>query len=87
MLSSGAKARWDVTTLREAYQNMTGYFESPPNFVQVMEVMNEWPDKQSGDVGWAYAAIAGIGESEAVTIVVSAEDGKHLIRNVEWGRP
>ena len=87
MLSSEAKARWDVTALRDAYRNMTEYFEAPPNLAQVMEVMTEWPDKQPGDVGWAYAAIAGEGESEAVTVVISSEGGKHLVRNVEWGRP
>ena len=87
MLSSVAKAKWDVTSLRTAYGNMVEYFESPPTFVQVMEAMTEWPDKKPHDVGWAYAAIAGDGGSEAVTVVVSSEGGHHLIRSVEWGRP
>jgi len=87
MLSSVAKTQFDPATLRSTYLQMIEYFESPPNFVQVMEAMTEWPDKQPLDVGWAYAAIAGQGESEAVTVVVSSEGGRHLIRNIEWGRP
>jgi len=87
MLSSVAKNQFDPATLRSTYLQMIEYFESPPNFVQVMEAMTEWPDKQPLDVGWAYAAIAGQGESEAVTVVVSSEGGRHLIRNIEWGRP
>jgi hypothetical protein len=84
MLSSDAKAKWDVATLRSRYLKMVGYFPSPPNFVQVMEAM---PANDPHDVGWAYAAIIGDGEGEAVAVVVSSEGGKHLIRSIVWGRP
>jgi hypothetical protein len=87
MLSSGAKATRDEAVLRGEYLKMVEHFESPPNFVQVMEAMTEWPDKQPDDVGWAYAAIAGDGGSEAIIVIVASEGGKHLIRSVEWGRP
>jgi hypothetical protein len=53
----------------------------------VVNTMEDWPDKQPRDIGWAYAAIAAEGESEAVTVVVCDEGGKHLIRSIEWGRP
>lgn len=87
MLSSAAKAEWDVAMLRAAYLGMVEYLESPPQLVQVMEVMTEWPDKRADDVGWAYAAIAAEDGSEAVTVVVSSEGGHHVIRSIEWGRP
>ena len=87
MLSSVAKSELDPAKLRTTYLEMVNYFEAPPNFVQVMEAMTEWPDKQPSDLGWAYAAIAGVDESEAVAVVVSWEGGRHLIRSVEWGRP
>ena len=87
MLSSAAKAEWDVATLRTRYLEMIEYLESPPNLVQVMETMTEWPAKQPDDVGWAYAAIAAEDGSEAVTVVVTSEGGKDLIRSIEWGRP
>jgi hypothetical protein len=87
MLSSAAKRDWDPGKLRTRYLKMVGYFESPPNFVEVMEAMSEAEDKEPLDVGWAYAAIMGEGESEAVAVVVSSEGGKHLIRSITWGRP
>jgi hypothetical protein len=49
--------------------------------------MSEWPGKIPGDVGWAYAAIGGDMVSEAVTVVVTDEHGRHVIRSLEWGRP
>lgn len=89
MLSSAAKAEWGPEKLKAAFHQMLEYCESPPNFVQVMEVMTEWqyPAMQPNDVGWAYAAIAGDDWSEAVTVIVSSEGGRDVIRNIEWGRP
>lgn len=87
MLSSAAKSEWDPARLRSTFLQMVEYFESPPSFVQLMEVMTEWPDKQPLDVGWAYAAIAGEVGSEAVTVIVSSENGAPVIRSIEWGRP
>ena len=49
--------------------------------------MDYWPDKQPRDIGWAYAAIWGEGFSEAVTVTVAEEEGKEVIRVLEWGRP
>ena len=87
MLSTSAIREWSASSLQEAYTKMVEYFGSPPSFVQVVQAMTEWPGKMPGDVGWAYAAIAGEGESEAVTVVVASEGGKHVIRSIEWGRP
>lgn len=87
MLTASAKSEWDAETLQRTYLEMVKYFASPPNSVQVSEVMTEWPDRQPRDVGWAYAAIVGEGESEAVTVIVSSVSDRHLIRSLEWGRP
>jgi hypothetical protein len=51
---------------------------------KLMESMTDWPDKQSGDIGWAYVAIEGEQGSEAVTVVVTRDK---KIRSIEWGRP
>src|SRR5687767_11787719 len=51
---------------------------------QVMQTMTDWPDKQRGDLGWAYVAIAGEHGGEGITLVVTRE---HKIRSIEWGRP
>jgi hypothetical protein len=87
MLSAGARAEWPPAALQSAYTSMIEHFEGPAGFVQVAEVMSEWPGKIPGDVGWAYVAIAGDIASEAVTVVVHDENGRHVIRSIEWGRP
>jgi hypothetical protein len=70
---------------------MVQYFGGPAHNVEVIETMEEWPQKIQGDLGWAYVAIsATISDrsfSEAVTVVVSDENDCQVIRSVEWGRP
>lgn len=87
MLSASAKAEWPASLLGSTYREMVGYFETPPNLVMVMNTLEDWPGRRPHDVGWAYAAIAGESESEAVIVVVSEEGGHHLVRSIEWGRP
>jgi hypothetical protein len=49
--------------------------------------MTSWPSKQPSDIGWAYVSIGGDVYSEAVTVVVTSEQGEAKIREVEFGRP
>jgi hypothetical protein len=55
--------------------------------MEVGHAMETWPDKQPADVGWVYVGIGGDVYSEAVTVIVTREDGRLKIRAVEWGRP
>ena len=55
--------------------------------LEVGQTMEAWPDKQPHDVGWAYVSIGGDVYSEAVTVVVARENGRLVIRQVEFGRP
>jgi hypothetical protein len=66
---------------------MIEYFSTPPDYIHVDAVMTDWPGKQPQDIGWAYTSIACDGEAEAVTVIVCTENEKHLIRDIEWGRP
>jgi len=87
MLAASLKASLPASQLKSAYHSMIEYGDEPPDIVAVMTVLDDWPDKQAGDVGWAYAAIGGLGYSEAVSVVVSHESGRSVIRSIEWGRP
>jgi hypothetical protein len=87
MLSAAAKREWPAAVLESTYQEMVEYFETPPHLVMVMNTLEDWPDKRPNDIGWAYAAIAGESESEAVTVVVTDAGGHRVVRSVEWGRP
>ena len=49
--------------------------------------MEDWPNKEPGDLGWVYVGIHGSGFVEAVTVVVSQTGEGARIREIEWGRP
>jgi diadenosine tetraphosphatase ApaH/serine/threonine PP2A family protein phosphatase len=86
-LSTTLASRTDAGELEARYTAMIAYGGSPVAVVQVMTEMEHWPAKQSGDVGWAYVAMAGDTFSEAVTVVVAREGDRLVIRDIEWGRP
>jgi hypothetical protein len=85
--------RADLTPARlEAeLRRMCEYGDGPPTDICYMPCEDaldvNGPDKQPGDLGWAYVAIEGDGYSEAVIVTVALVDGAPLIRDVEWGRP
>jgi hypothetical protein len=55
--------------------------------IEVAHTMTSWPEQQPSDLGWAYISIGGDVYSEAVTVVVTSEDGEAKVRMVEFGRP
>jgi hypothetical protein len=70
------------------YATMIGYGEGePPTLVEALQYAEDWPAKESGDLAWIYVAIAAESYSEAVTLVVAAEDARLGVRTAEWGRP
>jgi hypothetical protein len=87
LLTAGAKLRLPPSELQKQYRAMTDYGSGPATHVQVVQDFASWPGKQRNDVGWVYVAISGDTFSEAVTVVVSRENGLDAIRSVEWGRP
>lgn len=56
--------------------------------VSVDSEMENWPEKQPDDAGWAYVSIFRDSPdgafAEAVTVIVN---DKGLIRDIVWGRP
>ncbi len=86
-LAASLKAALPLSQLKSEYESMIEYGDDPPDIVAVTTVLDDWPDKQLGDIGWAYAAIGGSGYSEAVSVVVSRERGHSVVRSIEWGRP
>lgn len=55
--------------------------------VPILIVLEDWPDKQAQDLGMVYTSFVGDGNCEAVTVVLTQEDGAVRIRSLEWGRP
>ena len=87
LLASNLRKETTAQDLKDAVEAMTQYVERPVTTAEVMNTLDDWPDKEEGDVGWAYVAMAGDGFSEAVTVIVHSEDSRLLIRSLEWGRP
>ncbi len=87
MLSPELARECSAAELAAAYSAMVASAEGPPWLVEVMGKLDDWADRRAEDVGWAYVAIAGVGFSEAIAVVVASRGEKPLIREIEWGRP
>jgi hypothetical protein len=89
LLTKEAKEIYTPERLATEYKKMVSYGDGP---VKVEEFdgfmdMDDWPARQPQDIGSAYIPISGSDFSEAVTVVVSDENGSPKIREIEWGRP
>ena len=87
LLAESMKSEFSASALQVEFERMIAYGGCPPNHVEVMNVMDDWPAKKPGDAGWAYVAIAGDGYSEGIAVVVCTDHDNDRVRLVEWGRP
>ena len=87
MLTPELAAEQTAGELGAVYEDMISIGDGPPEVVEGVTTLDEWPDKEPGDIGWAYVAIYGDGFSEAVAVVVTEHEGQPAIRYIEWGRP
>ena len=87
LLDSNIESQWSPEKLGASYKKMIEYGEGAATNIEVIEIMNDWPDRKENDIGWAYVAIEGSDYAEAVTVIVSKENGDYRIRDIEWGRP
>lgn len=89
MLSKALRQEMQPQDIEASYNAMIEYGEGQPDQIEVINIdnMDGWPSRQEQDLGWAYIAICGDGYSEAVSVVVAEEEGREVIRLLEWGRP
>jgi len=89
LLTTKAQQVQSPDNFREAVIGMTTYAPGPIRSVIVMEdfILEDWPDKQDGDVAIVYTSLEGDGFCEAVTVTLVQDDGNFRIRHLEWGRP
>jgi hypothetical protein len=88
MTSQGYRQKNTVEQLRAGFEAIvpTDWGDMGPVEV-VSQTMTSWPGKQPADLGWAYVSIGGAVYSEAVTVVVTSENGAAKVRETEFGRP
>ncbi len=87
MLCDGFRSAATPERIRKNYEEMVAYGDGPPTEVSLPCTMTEWPGKRRHDLGWAYVSIGGLDFIEAVTVIVCEEQGRPVIRELEWGRP
>ncbi len=87
MTSKAYQAATTVDALRSAFEAIVPTDWPPSSPVDIGMTMEDWPGKEPHDVGWAYVGIGADVYSEAITVVVVAEDSELKIRTVEFGRP
>jgi len=87
MTSLGYRQKTTVDQLRTGFETIVPTDWGATGPIEVGQTMATWPGKQPADLGWAYVSIGGNLYSEAVTVVVTSENGEAKIREVEFGRP
>ena len=87
MTSQEYRKRNTVDQLRIAFEAIVPTDWGAVGPIEVGRTMTSWPGKQPSDVGSAYISIGGNVYSEAITVVVTWENGEPMIREVEFGRP
>ena len=87
MTTKEYREKTSVEQLRNAFEAIVPTDWGTMGPIEVGQAMTSWPGKQRYDLGWAYVSIGGDVYSEAVTVVVTSENGEAKIREVEFGRP
>lgn len=88
MMTSGQYRRqYSMEQLRADFEAILPVDWGTPGPIEVAHTMTSWPGRQAADLGWAYVSIGGDVYSEAVTVVVTSEDGVARVREIEFGRP
>jgi hypothetical protein len=87
MTSKEYQRRITKEQLKDSFESIvpTDWGDMGP--IEVGETMMNWPGKQHSDLGWVYVSIGGDVYSEAITVVVTSENERPKIREVEFGRP
>jgi len=89
LLTKEARAVQTPDDFKEAVECLTSYAPGPIKEVEVMSdfILEDWPDKEDGDVAVIYVSLTGDGFCEAVTLTLTKEGNAFRIRCLEWGRP
>jgi len=96
MLAASLKPSCPPDVLRKKLEDMIWYEGDEgrwPTEIQVVTAANSsdvpiWRKQSNADdFGWAYVAISGTDCCEAVAVMITNEEDRLAIRDIEWGRP
>jgi hypothetical protein len=87
LTSTDYRDRTSLKALQAAFERIVPVDWKTVGPIEVGGTLEDWPGRQPSDVGWAYVSVGGDVYSEAVTVVVTLEEGELRVRAVEFGRP
>jgi hypothetical protein len=92
LLSPSLQNTLSLAELEKTYTSMVSNFKTPPNHIEIVEALSDWPGKLSGDVAWVYVSIDNANtDAEAVSVTLESRnanaENQVTIRAIEWGRP
>src|SRR5512135_988391 len=87
LLSVALQKKYTKQGLAERYHKMIDYGHGPAKLDGYYLYEHDLPSLLPQDFGWVYISIKGEDYLEAVTVVVTQENGQPRIRAIEWGRP
>ena|ERR687886_180380 len=89
LMTADHQARTSVSEVQAAFESIIPLDWGPIELLAGDQVLDEWPDKQPGDVGWVYVGLVGdvYPYSEGLFILISQEGEALKVRDVVFGRP
>jgi hypothetical protein len=89
LLTKELQASTTPDAIKDAVATMTAYAPGSIQIAQVIDdcILEDWPDKQPGDLAVVYVALNGDNFSEAVTLTLAQYGDAAQIRHLAWGRP
>ncbi|BFM39924.1 hypothetical protein [Synechocystis sp. LKSZ1] len=91
LLTPELQHQYSPQALQQTVEAMIAYGSGPIQTALVMTdcLLTEWqyPPMETGDVVWLYTSLEGEDYLEAVSVIVTEQAGKLVIRWLEWGRP
>jgi len=77
----------NLKAMQAAFEEIVPFDWGTVGSIEPVQTMDVWPGREPSDAGWVYVSIGGDVYSEAVTLVVTLEEGELRVRTVEFGRP
>ena len=90
MLSRTLQASTSANQIAEDYAAMIGWYECPPENLPELEVIKVTDEQGSGlesGTEWVYVSMSNDYYCEAVSVIVAQQEGRSVIREIDWGRP
>ncbi|MGB3692934.1 MAG: hypothetical protein WBG70_02300 [Spirulinaceae cyanobacterium] len=87
ILSNELRKVLSPSKLKEEYENMIEYIDSPLESSDLVNLLDDWPNKKEQDRGWAYVEFCFDGEVEGIAVIITQEIDRYVVSEIEWGRP